>query len=305
MIDFEMDVYIGEIAALLAAFSFSLTSVCFTLAGRRINVIVSLATSLPISWLVMAGLHWLTEGEPFPLSASLERWLPLATSGILAFVISSYFILNAYQLIGPRLTMLIASFAPVLGALLAFVFLGQALPPNSALGIALVMFGIVWVVAERSPTQQADLDKAERRRGAVFAVLGTLAQGSAFVFSSQGVADGFPPFSGTLIRVTAGVIALWLFIAAQSKIRETLTAFGDDIKTFGQIFAAAVLGPVIAGSFLLLAFQHIPVGVATTLSHTTAIMLIPIGWLVFKERISLRAILGTVLAIVGIAVLFS
>ena len=62
---------------------------------------------------------------------------------------------------------------------------------------------------------------------------------------------------------------------------------------------------MIAGSFLLLAFQHIPVGVATTLSHTTAIMLIPIGYIVFRERITLRAIAGTCLAIAGIAVLFA
>ena len=304
-----MDAYIGEIAALLAAFSFSLTSVFYALAGRRINVIVSLAASLPISWLLMMGLHWLAEGEFFPSSASLERWLALAASGILAYVISSWFILHAYQFIGPRLTMLIASFAPILGAALAFVFLGQALPPNSALGVALVMFGIVWVVAERRPTPgdsaKADLGDAELRRGVVFAVLGTLAQGLAFVFSSQGVAGGFPPFSGTLMRVTAGMAALWLFIAGRSEIRQTLMAFGGEPKTMLQIGAAAVLGPIVAGSFLLLAFQHIPVGVATTLSHTTAIMLIPIGRLVFKERISLRAVIGTVVTIMGIAVLFS
>lgn len=299
-----MDAYIGEIAALLAAFSFSLTSVCYTLAGRRINATVSMAASLPMSWLVLLALHQLALGEVFPFSASLERWLLLGASGILAFVISAYFILNAYQSIGPRLTMLIASFAPVLGAILAFVFIGQTLPANSALGIALVILGIVWVVAERSPAQAVS-DNAHLRRGVVFAVLGTLAQGSAFVFSSEGVADGFSPFSGILMRTTAGMAAIWLFIAGQANIRQTLTAFHNDRRTFLQIFAAAILGPVIAGSFLLLSFQHIPVGVATTLSHTTAIMLIPIGYVVFKERISLRAVLGTALAIIGIAILFS
>ena len=143
-----MDTYFGEIAALTAALSFSLTSVFFTLAGRKIDVITSLATSLPISLLILLPIHWLTEGEFFPVSAGLDRWLSLATSGILAFVVSSFFVLHAYQTLGPRLTMLIASIAPVLGAILAFFLLGQALPVNSILGIALVIFGIVWVVAE-------------------------------------------------------------------------------------------------------------------------------------------------------------
>ena len=299
-----MDAYIGEFAALAAAFSFSLTSVLFTLAGRRINVIVTLATSLPISWLVMTILHQATQGEPFPLAAPFERWLPLATSGILAFVVSSYFMLNAYQYIGPRLTMLIASFAPVLGAVLAFLLLGQALPPNSILGIAIVIFGIVWVVAERGPTV-GESTNGDLKRGVAFAVLGTLAQGTAFVFSSQGVSDGFHPFSATLMRISAGILTLWLFIGLQGKIGETLAAFRNDAKTFLQICGAAILGPVIAGSFLLLALQRIPVGVATTLSHTTAIMLIPIAYFAFGERITWRAVAGTCLAIAGIAVLFA
>lgn len=120
-----MDTYFGEIAALTAALSFSLTSVFFTLAGRKIDVITSLATSLPISLLILLPIHWLTEGEFFPVSAGLDRWLSLATSGILAFVVSSFFVLHAYQTLGPRLTMLIASIAPVLGAILA-LFLAWA-----------------------------------------------------------------------------------------------------------------------------------------------------------------------------------
>ena len=222
-----MEAFVGEFAALAAAFSFSLTSVLFTLAGRRLNAIVSLATSLPISWAVMLLLHQATHGSPFPFAAPLERWLPLATSGILAFVVSSYFMLNAYQFIGPRLTMLIASFAPVLGALLAFFFLGQALPPNATMGVALVLLGIFWVVAERSPAAGKTQETANPhlKRGVLFAVLGTFAQGAAFVFSSQGVEGGFHPFSATLLRISAGIVTLWLFIAWQGNMRERCPPF--------------------------------------------------------------------------------
>ena len=149
-----MNLPIGEIAALLAAFSFSITSIFYTLAGRKINTVVALATSLPISWIVIVVLHQITLGEPFPFSASVDRWVYLSTSGILAFVISSYFILNSYQHIGPRLTMLVASFAPVLGAILAWIFLGQTLPTNSTLGITLVLVGIIWVVLDRNQKTQ-------------------------------------------------------------------------------------------------------------------------------------------------------
>jgi drug/metabolite transporter (DMT)-like permease len=299
-----VDSVIGEIAALLAAAGFSVTSVCYTFAGRKISSVTSMAMSLPISWLIIVGIHWITQGELFPTHATLDRWFFLGVSGILAFVVTSYFWLNAYQHIGPRLTMLIATFAPVLGAILAWIFLGQTLPFNSALGIAIVIFGIVWVVAERGKPGSDDL-KLGRRRGVTEACLGTFTQAAAFVFASQGVSGGFPPLSATLIRITAGLVALWVFIALQRNIRYTATIFKGDRALFLQLTGAALTGPVIAGSLLLLSFQFIPVGVATTLSHTTAIILIPIGYFVFKERITPRAILGTIVTIIGIAILFT
>jgi drug/metabolite transporter (DMT)-like permease len=298
-----VDVFIGQIAALGAAAGFSVTSVCYTFAGRKINAVTSIAMSLPIAWLMMIGIHQVTLGALFPTQATVDRWFFLSASGILAFVISSYFMLNAYQYIGPRLTMLIASFAPVLGALLAWVFLGQTLPPNATIGILVVMLGIVCVVAERS-RKRPQFVEMDVRRGVLYATLGTLAQATAFVFSSRGVSGGFPPFSATLIRITAGIVALWIFIAFQGKVRATAAIFQYDSRLFLQLAGAALTGPVLAGSLLLLSFQFVPVGVSTTLSHTTAIMLIPIGYLVFKERITLRAVIGTLVTITGIAILF-
>jgi drug/metabolite transporter (DMT)-like permease len=290
--------FAGEVAALLSAAGFTVTSVCYTFAGRKIGAVTSIAMSLPISWAVMLGIHGVTQGEIFPSSASGERWFFLGASGVLAFVISSYFILNAYQHIGPRLTMLVASFAPVLGAVLAWLFLGQNLPARSITGIAVVIFGIVWVVAERGKGKTGEMDA---RRGLVNAVLGTLAQAAAFVFASKGVSGGYAPVSAALIRITAGMIALWAFIALQGRARATATI---DRGVLLQLAGAALTGPVAAGSLLLLSFQFIPVGVSTTLSHTTSIMLIPVGYFVFKERITARAVLGTVITIVGIAILF-
>lgn len=298
-----MDSFVGEIAALLSAALFSVTSICYTLAGRKINSITTIAMSLPISWLLLVGIHRVTLGEFFPGGASLERWFYLGVSGLLAFVVASYFMLDAYQRVGPRLTMLVMSFAPVLGAVLAWLFLGQTLPSNALLGIAVVIFGIVWVVAERGKPK-ADMLKQDARRGLLYAVLATLAQGAAFMFASKGVAGGFPPVSATLIRISAGIVALWVFVAFQGRIKSTAGIFNHDRRMLLLLTSAALSGPVAAGSLLLLSFQYISVGVSTTLSHTTAIMLIPIGYFVFKERITPRAVIGTIVTVIGIAILF-
>ena len=71
------------------------------------------------------------------------------------------------------------------------------------------------------------------------------------------------------------------------------------------IVIAAISGPVIGASLMLLSLQFTSVGVSSTLTNTTPIILIPIGYFVFKEKITVRAIFGTMIAIAGIAVLFT
>lgn len=298
-----MDALWGEIAALLSAAMFSAATVGYTFAGRKVGAVACMALSLPISWLAIAALHRLTLGEFFPIEAAADRWLYLGLSGILAFGVSSYFLLLAYQSIGPRLTMLIGSFGPVLGAALAWVFLGQALDISSMIGIAVVIFGIVWVVAERGKTADG-APHVHSRIGILHACLAMATQGVSFVLTTRGLVDAFPPFSAALIRLTAAIVALWAVIALQRNVRSTAAIFGQDRMVFAQLAWAGLAGPVVAGSLLLVALQSVPVGIATTLSNTTSIMLIPVAHFILRERITLRAVAGTVVTVVGIAILF-
>ena len=84
-----MDAFVGEIAALASAVAFSVTSVCYTFAGRKINSVTAIAMSLPVSWLIIVVLHRLMYGEFFPSGATPDRWFYLSASGLLAFVVSS------------------------------------------------------------------------------------------------------------------------------------------------------------------------------------------------------------------------
>jgi drug/metabolite transporter (DMT)-like permease len=56
--------------------------------------------------------------------------------------------------------------------------------------------------------------------------------------------------------------------------------------------------------FSLIAVQNAPVGIASTLTSLTPIMLIPLSRIVFKEAITWRAVGGTLLAVAGTAILF-
>ena len=263
-----------------------------------------MTVSMLLSFLFLLPFHLALVGEVFPSDASLDHWWLLGGSSLIGYVISSVMLLRAFQFIGPRLTMLIVSFTPVFGALLAWLLIGQALSLIAIAGIALVTFGIAWVVAD-GKTYQVNLSAADFRRGLALAVGGAFGQAVAYVMMSEGVSDGFHPMSAGLIRTLVGVGVLWFYMAARGQLLGDLRSIPRAWRALALLAVGSLTGPVIGTSLVLLSLQYISVGVSSTLSSTTPIILIPIGLVVFKERIGPRAIMGSLLAIAGIALLFS
>ncbi|PWB71119.1 EamA family transporter, partial [candidate division GN15 bacterium] len=66
----------------------------------------------------------------------------------------------------------------------------------------------------------------------------------------------------------------------------------------------AVFGPFLGVWSSLVAVSLIETGIAATLNATTPVLIIPTVILVFKEKVTLRAMLGAVVAVIGVALLF-
>ena len=57
-------------------------------------------------------------------------------------------------------------------------------------------------------------------------------------------------------------------------------------------------------TFSLYALQHTQVGIASTISALSPVFLLPIGYIFFKERYGWPSVVGTLLALVGVAIFF-
>ena len=75
-------------------------------------------------------------------------------------------------------------------------------------------------------------------------------------------------------------------------------------RAMRYVLIATIAGPVIGVWLALTSVQLAPLGVATTLQSLPPIFLIPIGYFVFKEKITRRAVLGTIVALIGSVLLF-
>ncbi len=300
----NLEYVLGEILALGAALVFGVASTAYTLAGRKIDASFSMALSLLISLVFYVPLHQVIHGEPVPLQAAPDRWLILGLSSLAGFVISALFLLRSFQYIGPRLTMLIGSTSPIFAALMAWIFLGQQLPAFAVIGIVFVVGGVVWVVSERGARQINEQD-ADYGKGLAMAVAAAVAQGAGFVLMSEGVAGGFSPMSAGLIRTIVAIVLLWVYIALRGTLRHNLELIVSSSRALVWLVLAAVSGPVAGTTLILISLQYTSVGISSTLTNTTPIFLIPIAYLAFGERITARAVVGTLIAIAGVALLFA
>jgi drug/metabolite transporter (DMT)-like permease len=295
---------IGEIAALFTSFCWSLSAIGFTKSTQQVGSQVTNRIRVVIAMLVLILINLVLYGQPIPLHAGVSRWAWLGISGIIGLSLGDAFLFQAYREIGPRLGLLLLSLAPVFGATIAWIFFGQTLTLLQIVGIVVTLGGISWVILARPKAGDENVRKVTGR-GVLFGTLGALGQATGLVFSQQGMTGGFSPFAGTLIRMLAAVVTLWILALFQRQAASTVTAVLRQPEALNWIAFGALFGPVIGVSSSLLAVQYTEIGVASTLMALPPIFMLPISFFVFKERFDWQAVAGTFLAMAGVALLFS
>jgi drug/metabolite transporter (DMT)-like permease len=294
--------YIGEIAALLTSLAFAVTSSMFTLAGRQVGSAVVNRARLILAVILLSLTHLLFLGSLFPLNAEPQRWFWLSLSGIVGLVLGDAFLFQAFVWIGPRLSMLMMSLAPVISTLVAWIFLDEVLSWMQLLGIGLTLSGIAWVILEGNGKQkEANRDYI---RGILFGLGAATGQALGLVLSKNGLYGDFSPISANLIRMLTATIVLWAITFFQRKAISTFERLKSNRRSMLLIFAGVVAGPFLGVSLSLFAIQKTAIGIASTLMALTPVFLLPISHTFFKERFGWGAIAGTFVAVAGVALLF-
>jgi drug/metabolite transporter (DMT)-like permease len=231
----------------------------------------------------------------------------LALSGVLGAGLGDVLYFHSLALIGPRLSMTIVSTAPVGTALIALLPpLRERMSVAAVAGMLLAVGGVVWVVAERRGREAWPAEPEEFRRGVLLGVASVVCLSAGFVASRAGMnafgAAPVPALSATLVRVTAAGVFCWAGAAALGRLRATAAPFFA-ARNFLWLLAGVAVGPVVGIWFSMVALQGVPGGVATTLISLSPIVLVFLSWAAYGERPTWRRVLGTLMALGGVALL--
>ncbi len=296
--------YLGEVASLFTALCWSTNAVLFAKAGRRVGSPTVNMVRLGVALGVMLALHLATAGTLLPHGLGPARLAWLGTSGLIGFALGDALLFEAYILLGPRLTVLVFTLWPVFAALLAFAFLGQTMTPARTGAMIVTLGGIALVVSERGQAGPGASKAGHSVLGLLLALGGALGQAVGFLFSKFGMAGGLSPVSANLVRVAAGVLALGAWQAVRGELLPNVRKLRDT-QAATLIGLGALFGPVIGVVLSLYAINHARyMGVASTIMSLSPVILLPYSVFIEHERVGVRAVAGTVVAIAGAAALF-
>ena len=291
----------GELAALGTAVCWSLTAIFFSYSGRLIGSDVVNRSRLIFAFLFLSITHLIVEGTFFPRDAEPYRWFWFTVSAILGLVLGDTFLFKAYVMIGPRLAMLLMSTVPIYSTIFGWLLFGELVTPVEMAGILLAVGGIGWVVTEKR-TGKSVVENKQFRKGILFGLAGALGQVTNLVTARYGLVGGYSAISAAIIRILIGLIILWAVAALRHQIRHTFRMWRNR-KAFRAMLAGSFSGPFLGIWLSMIAIQYARLGIAATLMALPPILLIPIETIIYKRKISSRSIVGTVVAITGVALI--
>jgi len=311
-----MELNVGAIAALGTAFAWTLTALAFEYAGKRIGAVALNFLRLVLGC-VFLGLYGLaTRGSFFPFDAPLSAWLWLGASGIVGLVIGDLLLFQSFIDIGSRVAMLVYATAPAITAVLGFIVFGERISLFGVGGMCLTLVGIAIVVfgkpaASAAPAAgvaapRAPANRPHRLRGILLAAGATLGQAGGLILGKLGAGSGvgaMNPFAGTQIRVVLGVLGFAIALVATRSWRGIWTALKDR-RAVASLSLGSFFGPFIGVSLSLLAIQSGNTGIASAIMSIVPVLIIAPSAIFLKERVTLREILGSVVAVAGVFALF-
>lgn len=296
--------YLGELAALGAATCWGIGSILFGYAAVRVGAVAVNSIRVPMASAIFLVATLLSSEVIVPPDVSTAQLLWLVVSGLVGIVVGDTSFYRSLTILGPRKTTLLVASSPVFATAISWLVLGQQLGLIALAGVTLTIGGVVWVVIERAVVGGAGQRKGSVRLGILLGLLAALIQAGSLVLAKLGMGTTMPPMNAAFIRMAAGIPGIWLLVMLRGSGGQSLRALTDS-RALTSMLAAVFIGPFIGIWFSLVAIDLTKVGIATTLMATTPIIMVPMVRIIYKEKVSYRAIIGTAIAIFGVALIFT
>jgi len=294
--------YLGESAALAVAGTSAIASVIYSRMGNRFTpLLLNLSKGLVAIVLAIATIFLNKQDIPLPFTTISFL---LIVSGVIGIGLGDTAYFLSMPFVGVRELLLLQTLSMPFTAIFGWVFLGEYFRMIDSLAMILIIIGIAIVINERTEKKQ----QAVSGIGIFWCIISALSTATGALLSHYAFDNSqVTPLQALFWRLYGGigVICLLMFLPGYKKDRNILLN--------GQWYSPKFLTAIVLASFIntylgiwlqQFALKNAAVGVVQTLCSTSPLFVLPMVALL-GDKVSLRALAGVLLTILGIALIFS
>lgn len=289
----------GEFFALFTAVSWTFSSLTFGKISKEYDTQVANFLRVTIGTIMVGFVCLFGSRHLFlPTDVTWENLKIISLSGFIGMFLGDLFLFKAYNMIGARVTMLIMALSPIIVSIIDFLFLGVTLYPIQIFAILITCLGIILVIFK---TEDKKISLGFSVKGLFYAFLATLGQSLGVILTKLG-STTYDSLATSQIRLGVAIFFFGAVVLYEGKARETIKMITSKkalslllVGTFFSVFGIAAL---------IEAFKSANASIASTISSTSPIIMIPCSILFYKEKIRKNEIIGAIISVVGLSIFF-
>lgn len=229
----------------------------------------------------------------------------VAASGLMGVFLGDMMLFMTMVRLGPRRTGALFALNAPIAALLGWLFLGEQLPLAASFGIALTTVGVALAVLGRPG--RSGSHRFEEVRGPIWlavgmGVLAATGQAAGSLIARPVMAQGFDPYLASMLRIGVAAAAQVVMMLLPLPIFRPTGAMS--LRVFMMTALSGIVAMVIGMTLLMFALQGGEVGIISTLSALSPVLILPVLWALTGARPSGTSWAGAALAVLGMGLIF-
>lgn len=305
--------FYGELMAILTTLSWTICIFPFTEASRRLGPNTVNHYRLVLAVILLSFILIAFKGfniEELFIKPHFNNWIWLGLSGIIGLTLGDYFGFTMYAIVGTRLGSLFASLSPGAALIFGYILLGEQVNYIGILGIIITSLGVAWIsLSKAEHAQIPDYGHGKISKGIMFGVLSAICQGVGLVLAKKGfynpkLNEEINPIHATWIRMVTATITIFIISSIAGKFKTiSQPILNNQNNGIKYMIAGTIFGPVIGVSMSLYTISILNVSMAQTIFSLVPVFVLPIAYWMYKEKITIKALLGALIATLGVIML--
>lgn len=285
----------GELIALGCALIWSLAVICFKIVGEDAHPIILNFCKNWLGAILLVPTVLLIDG-PMQVMPNYGSLALLIVSGFIGIGVADYFVLRGLAKINAsRFAIVECAYSPAV-ILLSVLFLGESFGIYRFFGASLVLLAIVLVSIKPDPAS-GPLSK----EGFLYCIAGIFSMAVGIVMIKP-IFDEIPLFWIIQIRLAAGAVGSTFLLATVTNRREKLKAILL-VERKVIFFLACFLSTYVSMILWVAGYKYNDATVAAVLNQTATIFTVLLAAMFLKERLNIRSVIATALAVVGVLIM--